>query len=446
MSNLTHLYQEHIAHLQKSYESAIEEVNRKGLNIKAVLIHSGTQDHYFADDREIPFATYGHFAHWLPLEGAGHLLLIRPNQKPLLFKYVPKDFWYELPIDSTTHWQDQFEIVEVASLNEAKEQVIGAIDVSSVAYLGSSDSLATDLGIDKINPRLLTTRLDYARAIKTQYEVECLRRASALAAKGHIAAREAFFVGKTEAEIQATYLAAIGATEFDTPYGNIVALNEKAATLHYQKKRWSESLPGKLMLIDAGAKYLGYGSDITRTYLRDGVDDLFGEILARMELLQQSLVAKVAPGVSYIDINRATHRGVAEILHAAGLVKLSADEIFERGFTHPFFPHGVGHLLGIQVHDVSGHMADPDGTPAPPPKEYPFLRFTRNIEIGQVFTIEPGFYFIPMLLEPFRNAADSHLFDWEKIDRLTKLGGIRIEDNLHVTKDGAENLTRPYFN
>ncbi|MBL8152028.1 MAG: M24 family metallopeptidase [Blastocatellia bacterium] len=200
------------------------------------------------------------------------------------------------------------------------------------------------------------------------------------------------------------------------------------------------------MLIDAGAKYLGYGSDITRTYLRDGVDDLFGEILARMELLQQSLVAKVAPGVSYIDINRATHRGVAEILHAAGLVKLSADEIFERGFTHPFFPHGVGHLLGIQVHDVSGHMADPDGTPAPPPKEYPFLRFTRNIEIGQVFTIEPGFYFIPMLLEPFRNGADSHLFDWEKIDRLTKLGGIRIEDNLHVTKDGAENLTRPYFN
>jgi Xaa-Pro dipeptidase len=97
------------------------------------------------------------------------------------------------------------------------------------------------------------------------------------------------------------------------------------------------------------------------------------------------------------------------------------------------------------VHDVAGKQADPSGTPAPPPKEHPYLRNTRTIEPGHVFTIEPGIYFIPMLLRPFRSGKDAAAFDWETIDALAPFGGVRVEDNVVVTPSGPRNLTRPHL-
>jgi Xaa-Pro dipeptidase len=126
-------------------------------------------------------------------------------------------------------------------------------------------------------------------------------------------------------------------------------------------------------------------------------------------------------------------------------VRVSAEETLAKGYTHPFFPHGIGHHLGIQVHDVAGRQKDPSGTPAPPPPEHPYLRNTRTIEPGHVFTIEPGIYFIPMLLRPFRSGPDASAFDWDAIDALTPLGGVRVEDNVVVTAAGPRNLTREHL-
>lgn len=442
---LTALYPEHIETLKSGYAKALSAVNEKGYHLEGVLIHSGTDIYYFADDQHVAFHSVPHFAHWLPLEGPDHFLLVRPNQPLLLVRYVPQDFWHETPIDSADHWQSAFEIVTVDGLASARKALP---DLTNYAYIGSNRELAQSWGIadTNIQPPPLIARLDYLRSYKTSYEIACLRHAAALGARGHRAAKEAFLAGRCEREINRDYLDAIGIVENETPYGNIVALNEKAAILHYQQKRGLEVSNGKLLLIDAGARYFGYCSDITRTYLRDGEDAVFASLLEGMEKLQRNLVAQATVGRSYIDIHRNNHKGVAELLAETGLIKLSAQEIFERGFTHPFFPHGVGHFLGIQVHDVAGRVADADGTPAPPPDEYPFLRNTRTIEAGQVFTIEPGFYFIPMLLAPFRNGDDRHHFDWATIDRLMPLGGIRIEDNIHVTVDGPEDLTRAFLN
>jgi Xaa-Pro dipeptidase len=130
------------------------------------------------------------------------------------------------------------------------------------------------------------------------------------------------------------------------------------------------------------------------------------------------------------------------VLHELGVLRVPAEEAFEKGLTHPFLPHGVGHHLGIQVHDVAGRQADRTGTPVPPPREHPYLRNTRPIEPGQVFTIEPGIYFIPMLLRPFRGGEHAADLDWGLIDALTPLGGVRIEDNVVVTAAGPRNLTR----
>ena len=123
-------------------------------------------------------------------------------------------------------------------------------------------------------------------------------------------------------------------------------------------------------------------------------------------------------------------------------MRCSGEEAFESGVTRTFLPHGVGHHLGIQVHDVGGHQAAPGGGSAPPPPEYPFLRNTRTLEPGHVVTIEPGVYFTPVLLDALRADEASSLVDWSVVEELAPYGGVRIEDDVLCTKDGYRDLTR----
>jgi Xaa-Pro dipeptidase len=117
----------------------------------------------------------------------------------------------------------------------------------------------------------------------------------------------------------------------------------------------------------------------------------------------------------------------------------------DQGITRRFFPHGLGHFLGLQVHDVGGFQADRDGTLIPRPEKDPFLRLTRRLEADHVTTIEPGLYFIEPLLAELRESAAGRDVDWAKVDALRPCGGIRVEDNVRVLDGGHENLTREAF-
>ena len=97
------------------------------------------------------------------------------------------------------------------------------------------------------------------------------------------------------------------------------------------------------------------------------------------------------------------------------------------------------------MHDVAGHQSDADGTPAPPPEQHSYLRNTRTLEERHCFTIEPGIYFIDMLLRPLREGEDSERFDWKLIDELSPCGGARIEDDIVVTESGHRNLTTEHL-
>ena len=108
-------------------------------------------------------------------------------------------------------------------------------------------------------------------------------------------------------------------------------------------------------------------------------------------------------------------------------------------------PHGIGHLLGIQVHDVAGFMENENGTTIDPPSGHPYLRLTRVLEEDMVLTIEPGLYIIDMLLDNLRGTPAESLVNWSAVDALRPFGGIRIEDNVRVLSDGCENLTRDAF-
>jgi Xaa-Pro dipeptidase len=429
--NLTTSFAQHVERLQSAAEQALAETG-----YDALVISSGAPLTYFADDQDASFRPTPHFRHWCPLDGPHHLLHVVPGRRPRLVRYAPEDYWYEQGGLTDPFWVDAFELESAGTL-EAAWAALGPIP--GAACIGNEVERAAAAGL-AINPAPLLARFDWLRSYKDDYELLCLEDATTLGARAHRAAREAFAAGGSELEIHHAFVRAAGTTEAELPFPPIVALDEKAATLHYERKRRVRG--GRVLLLDAGVASRGYASDITRTTTAPGCDPRFVGLVARMDELEQELVRAATAGRPYLEVHLQAHQGVARVLSEIGLLRVSAEEALAKDLTRPFFPHGVGHHLGIQVHDVAGRQADPAGTPASPPEEHPYLRNTRTIEPGQVFTIEPGIYFIPMLLRPLREGPAAGTVDWSVVDALAPLGGVRVEDDVLVTAAGPRNLTR----
>jgi Xaa-Pro dipeptidase len=271
-----------------------------------------------------------------------------------------------------------------------------------------------------------------------------MRRASTLAARGHVAAREAFLAGGSEYDAHMAYCAAAGVREEELPYGNIVAFDEGGAVLHYQHLDRRRDVPRRSFLIDAGAQFRSYAADITRTW--SGGDAEFSGLVDAMDGLQRDLCAGIRPGRDYREVHLEAHRRIGALLRDAGIVRCDAATAVAERVTSVFFPHGIGHLLGLQVHDVAGLAADPSGQrELPRPDGHPFLRLTRTLEPGFVVTVEPGIYFIDLLLEEARADGRGRHIDWSTVERLRPFGGIRIEDDVACTAGEPENLTRAAF-
>ena len=133
---------------------------------------------------------------------------------------------------------------------------------------------------------------------------------------------------------------------------------------------------------------------------------------------------------------------MAQLLVDESIFLCSEEEALQLDLVRYFFPHGVGHHIGLQTHDVAGLMQDERGTILAPPEQYPYLRCTRIVEAGQVLTIEPGLYFIPMLLKELADSPLTNKINWELLDTLSPYGGIRIEDNILIGRGSTHNLTR----
>jgi Xaa-Pro dipeptidase len=164
-----------------------------------------------------------------------------------------------------------------------------------------------------------------------------------------------------------------------------------------------------------------------------------------MERAQQGLCAQVRAGVEWPSIHLAAHRAVAAVLRDADLIDCEPDEALASGLSAVFMPHGVGHLLGLQVHDVGGLQRTAAGGEIARQAAHPYLRLTRRLEAGFVVTMEPGLYFIDQLLSQARADARGSHINWLRVEQLRRFGGIRIEDDLAVTAPGCENLTRDAF-
>nr|WP_297457014.1 Xaa-Pro dipeptidase [uncultured Halomonas sp.] len=427
----TALHLAHLDALESAYATLLDAHGYDG-----VLLYSGHPHRHFADDQEASFATYGHFLHWVAQPGLSHSwLFVRPGHRPLLRFHAPADFWHLAPHLPNAAWTRRFTI-ETAT-DARPPNVTG----KRLAVLGDvAPDVAERLGAER-NPPALTRALDELRVRKSAYEIDCLREANRLAMTGHHAARDAFLGGAAELDIQLAYLGASRQRESQVPYQNIVGLNMHAGVLHYQHYDLDPPANRYSLLVDAGRGVAGYAADVTRTWSGPDADAQFAELIKGVDDLQQALIAAIRPGLCYVELHRTMHHYLGELLHTQGLVSGSAESAVATGITRAFCPHGLGHLLGLQVHDVAGRYSS-SGESLPPPENDPALRLTRELQADMVVTMEPGLYFIPLLLEPLRDTPAGRDIDWKAIARLAPHGGIRIEDNVVVGAEGPVNLTR----
>lgn len=437
MSDLAAVFTKHLETMQQRADAALE-----ACGFDHLLIPSGHLRYGFLDDNAYPFTVNPQFKRWVPVtDNPDCLLVCTRGEKPKLAFYSPVDFWHKTHPVPEDFWTAHFDIHAIGGIEEAASLLPAKLE--RAAFIGEMRPEFESFGVVNVNPEDLINHLHYDFAWKTEYEVECMRQANRLGARAHLAAEKAFRDGASEFEIHLAYLAASEHTEDQLPYTNIIALNEHAAILHYNQPARRAPAERRSFLIDAGCTVNGYASDITRTYATGNND--FQAMIERMDRSQRALCDAVQPGMDYTQLQLLTHRHVAQILNEFDIAKGDPDALVAEGVTRTFFPHGIGHYIGAQVHDVGGKMADANGKAIPQPEDQPFLRLTRRIEVDQVFTIEPGLYFIPSLLDELkRSNAGSHV-NWARVDEFRPFGGIRIEDNVRVTRDGHENLTRPAF-
>ncbi|MDH5432698.1 MAG: Xaa-Pro dipeptidase [Gammaproteobacteria bacterium] len=435
--NMAALYSEHLENLLANHRGLMQ---KNGYD--TLLIPSGEPVGIYLDDMDYPFKSSFFFRTYVPLTGLPFsYLIIGLSGKPKLVYYQPADYWHTPPSDPAGYWVEHFDLVVVSEQAQIAEHL--PKDDGKLAILGGQNSVTTRFSKSSHNPEKLINEIYWQRAYKSDYEIACIQQANLLAAKAHKAAENAFREKKSEQQIHLAYLESLGVLEHELPYGNIVCLNEHASILHYMDS--SSHMPEKHLsfLIDAGATVNGYHADITRTYSHS--DGEFADLIQAMDKAQLACIDSIEVGKSYVDLHIETHLRIAQILKDFDLLDMSADSIVEAGLSNVFFPHGLGHFIGLQVHDVGGHFTDQTGVIKSPPDAHPFLRLTRIIEAGMAFTIEPGLYFIEMLLRPHKSGSYCNAFNWEKIDRLKPYGGIRIEDNVVVKGNKVVNLTREAF-
>lgn len=429
------LYAAHLSTLRQRAETALAKAE-----LETLVVPSG-QLHYQAfDDRNYPFAVNPQFKAWLPLTDApGSWLVFTPGKRPELIYLQPLDYWHNSPADLDDSWARHF---DVTVIREPGDALAALPEPSRCAILGEPQSALGPYVPN--NPVTVLNYLDYHRAYKTAYEIEQLRQANLRAVRGHRAAARSFLAGSSEFGTHLAYCQAVGQDADALPYGNIVAHNRHAAILHYTER--ARLPPENLLsfLIDAGAQHNGYAADITRTHARDGHGD-FQALIDAVDTAQRRLGEEFTAGRDFRELHLQAHLALAGVLRDAGVLTVSAEQAVDTGVSSAFFPHGLGHGIGLQVHDVAGFAASDEGGILDKPEGHPFLRLTRKLAPGMVVTNEPGIYFIELLLDKLRSGDHSASVDWARIEQFRPYGGIRIEDNIVVTDAEPLNLTREAF-
>jgi len=432
---IVELYKQHISEKSVRFQAILEATG-----YQSILIGSGATKMQFQDDMAYPFKANPYFREWVPLatRAGCYLELNKGASKPRLFLLTVEDIWHTAPESLPAGFDQAFDIIEYADIDELKKTLAG----KNTVFINEVNTL--EAAAEDWNPQAVINRIDYQRRGKTAYEQACVREANRCAVPAHRAAQQAFMAGASEVQIAAAYLAACDCRESEMPYGIIAGVNEHAAVLHHHNLFKQPQTP-RSFLIDAGVEVNGYSSDITRTYAYDSGSD-FAAMIELINKKQLELCAEGGIGKSPVDIHMLSQHKIAEVLIDFDVLNMSAEEAVANDIAASFYPHGLGHHLGCNVHDKGSQLANAQGDILPPPEKYPKLRSGSPMVANQIHTVEPGLYFIPTYLEKLKAGEHAYLINWSRVDEFLPYGGIRIEDNIIVHADGSlENLTRDAF-
>lgn len=434
---LSALYPSHVADRLARLTPSLSAAGYDG-----VVIHSGSlEKRTVFDDQYWPLRTVPYFEQWAHLSWPECAVHVVPGQRPRLYAARDQNFWERPTEPDWDFLASAFEVIEVKGAGGVADKVRG---LARTAYVGENGERAADWDVAQPDwcPAPIMSALDELRVHKTPYEIRCLAEANRIASRGHAAVRDAFLGGlRSEFSLHLLFLQTTQQDDSETPYKNIVAIGRAASILHHVHYEKGDQEPRSLLL-DAGATCRGYASDITRTYVGPGSDQAtlqFRALVSGLERLQQALVQSVKVGRPYEALHDEAHDRLGALLVESGLVKMSPEECVQSGVSRLFLPHGLGHSLGLTCHDVGCAKIKPRA-------ENPWLRNTRTIEPGQVFTIEPGLYFIDTLMAQLEAGPHRSKVDWSGVRALKDFGGIRIEDDVVVLPSGSvttsDNLTR----
>ncbi|MFN8393618.1 MAG: aminopeptidase P family protein [Bacteroidia bacterium] len=283
------------------------------------------------------------------------------------------------------------------------------------------------------------------RSIKTAEEIEQIEIAVRITNDLHLAAMLATFPGDTEAAVHAATQAVIHRNNTLASFPAIVSTDGQILHNHAHTNTLRS---GKLLLVDYGAEAPGshYAGDMTRTFPVDAKftqrqRDIYQAVLDG----QMGAISLLRPGLPYRDAHLHAARVIADALKALGLMKGDMEAAVAAGAHALFFPHGLGHMMGLDVHDMEdlgeNNIGYGEGFERSTQFGLAFLRMAKPLKAGFVVTVEPGIYFIPQLIDQWRAAGlHTDFINYDAVEQYKDFGGIRIEDDYLITADGARLL------
>ncbi|KAK9498242.1 hypothetical protein O3M35_004099 [Rhynocoris fuscipes] len=298
----------------------------------------------------------------------------------------------------------------------------------------------------EVDKTILYHVMSECRVIKSPYEIEMIRQACALSCIAHRYVMLRIHECRFEYQAESLFMHAcyfLGGSR-TTAYTNNCSSGSNCSILHYgdagapnDKRIYS----GEICLFDMGASVSGYASDITISFPASAKFTPSQKIIYNAVLSARDAVLEaLKPGVSWVDMHKLANRAMFKALVDADILRGDVEDMLRDGLAGIFQPHGLGHLLGIDVHDVGGYL---DNNPPRPEQSWlKNLRTARVLEENCVLTVEPGCYFIePLLAKAFNDKVLSKYFNDEKIQAYRGMGGVRIEDVVAITETGCQVLS-----
>ncbi|KAJ5988298.1 hypothetical protein N7481_003508 [Penicillium waksmanii] len=375
---------------------------------------------------------------------------IKADELTLFIPPIDPDsvIWSGLPLslEEAAKLYDVDHVQYTTDVNATLAKIASAQAGKTIAF-AIGEQVSSDIKFDGFaQPNLTDLKkvIEDARVVKDAYEVALLRKANDISTKGHIAIAKAARAATNERELEAAWLSGCIANGCrEQSYHPIFAGGANGATLHYVKNdeylvdQETKQRKGNL-LIDAGGEYRSYCADITRVVPLNGTFPTETRQIYEIVLQMQSeCIGMLKEGVRWDDVHAHAHRVAIKGLLKLGILVGSEEELFEKRISVAFFPHGLGHYLGMDTHDTGGYPNYSDSD-----KMFRYLRVRGILPAGSVITVEPGIYFCRFIIDPVLNDPETGKYiDAAVLERYWNVGGVRIEDNIHITKDGHDNLT-----